>query len=604
MAIIQDLNLARKWRPKRFDTIIGQDVSVRMLKNSLYLNKFFPVYLFAGQRGCGKTSSARVFAAAVNCQKLVQFQADPLQDAVPCLECPSCLAMASGSHPDFIEVDAASHTGVDNVRQIIDTSNYMPLLGQRKAYLIDEAHMLSKAAFNAFLKLLEEPPATVIFMLATTEVQKIPQTVLSRCFQVTFTPITHDSLRQHLGMLCAHEHVDIEADALDIIIQETEGSARDAINLLERVRFSGTTITLQMVLDVLGKLAYSQLIDLFEPCIDGDSSAVLEQLRALGFEQRSAQMLWDMLIQLCRCLVWIKYGVTTIPHAFEKYKPALEVLAKKCSINRLNAMLQLLWEQEELFLKTNKKHLFLEMVLLQLCQQVNLVDIQDLIKQAAGGKPGAPIDFGKSARIAAPSSAGREQKFQQVPADNVAQPVEPVGGALPAPESASGDEYLNRWKKFVDNVAAASQDPFLVSILTQACPEKNDLQGGELVLKLASNNAFLRDKINETRSLWQACLHELFPGCTGFSYVQADQPVQSALPPRLAVQPSSPSVSSVDRQERPAAKQSYPPRTAAGNYASAAKSEYVNVNVVDKKQWPLATMVMAQFPGKLKKVNE
>src|SRR5271156_392412 len=143
------LNLARKWRSKSFDRIVGQDLLIRMLKNSLFLGQYFPVYLFAGQRGCGKTTTARVFAAAVNCERLSDFKKQPKEFSVPCLTCTSCVAMAAGKHPDFIEIDAASHTGVDNIRQIIDAASLLPLMGQKKIYLIDEAHMLSKAAFNA-----------------------------------------------------------------------------------------------------------------------------------------------------------------------------------------------------------------------------------------------------------------------------------------------------------------------------------------------------------------------------------------------------------------------------------------------------------------------
>ena len=180
------LNLTRKWRAQYFDQIIGQDLSVKMLKNSLYRGHFFLFICFAGQRGTGKTSMARVFAAAINCQVLPLFQKDPKSNIMPCMQCASCLAMHAGKHPDFIEIDAASHTGVDNVRQIIDSAAFLPLMGQKKIYLIDEAHMLSKAAFNAFLKILEEPPMSALFILATTDPQKIIDTVRSRCFQVCF----------------------------------------------------------------------------------------------------------------------------------------------------------------------------------------------------------------------------------------------------------------------------------------------------------------------------------------------------------------------------------------------------------------------------------
>ncbi len=180
------LNLARKWRSKNFNEIVGQDLPVRMLKNSLYREQFFPVYLFSGQRGCGKTTTARVFAMALNCALLKSFQQEPQTIILPCLQCESCIVALSGKHPDFIEIDAASHTGVDNVRQIVEAASYLPVLGSKKIYLIDEAHMLSKAAFNALLKILEEPPRSTLFILATTDLHKIIDTVQSRCFQLFF----------------------------------------------------------------------------------------------------------------------------------------------------------------------------------------------------------------------------------------------------------------------------------------------------------------------------------------------------------------------------------------------------------------------------------
>lgn len=254
------LNLARKWRAQGFDQIIGQDLSVKMLKNSLYRGYLFPVYLFWGQRGTGKTSMARVFAAAINCQGLPQFQKEPKNYTVPCMNCPSCLAMKEGKHPDFIEIDAASHTGVDNVRQIIDSAALMPISGQKKIYLIDEAHMLSKAAFNALLKILEEPPVSALFILATTDPQKIIETVRSRCFQICFKQVASPVLVQHLNTICAQESLYADPQALSLIAQESEGSVRDAINMLEQVRFAQGRITCDTVLKVLGILMMGVLL--------------------------------------------------------------------------------------------------------------------------------------------------------------------------------------------------------------------------------------------------------------------------------------------------------------------------------------------------------
>jgi DNA polymerase-3 subunit gamma/tau len=265
---MSNLNLARKLRPKNFDEIIGQDLSVSMLKNSLYLKKLFPVYLFSGQRGCGKTSTARVFAAAVNCKKLPNFQENATNTTIPCLTCESCKSMLESNHPDFIEMDAASHTGVDSVRQIIESCTYMPLAGEKKIYLIDEAHMLSKAAFNAFLKILEEPPTATIFILATTEIQKIPDTVRSRCFQVLFNPVKNDILFSHIKSICNSEQIDADDDAISLLVQENDGSVRDTINTLEQVRFSGEKVSKDLVLRSLGKIGETQLNKLLELIIN------------------------------------------------------------------------------------------------------------------------------------------------------------------------------------------------------------------------------------------------------------------------------------------------------------------------------------------------
>ncbi len=306
---MNNLNLARKWRPKTFDEIIGQDISVRMIKNSLYLNKLFPVYLFAGQRGCGKTSMARVFAAAINCHELSEFRKNPKKYVIPCMHCDSCKNIRGGRHPDFIEMDAASHTGVDSVRQIIESCSYMPVSGGKKIYLIDEAHMLSKAAFNAFLKILEEPPESVVFILATTEMHKIPDTVRSRCFQAFFNPVGTVELKKHLLDLCKKEDIVIDEDALDLMLQEAEGSVRDALNILERIRFLNEKITKDVVLKALGKISDEQLLKLMQILLEQKPKELLQFFNEIKFFEMTPKNLWAMLVAVCRNLLWIKYEV-------------------------------------------------------------------------------------------------------------------------------------------------------------------------------------------------------------------------------------------------------------------------------------------------------
>ena len=302
-------NLARKWRSSSFETIIGQDIAVRLLKNSLFLGQYFPVYLFSGQRGCGKTSSARIFAAALNCEQLSAFQKDPKAIMVPCGTCESCAAMRAGNHPDFIEIDAASHTGVDNVRHIVEASSLLPVMGRKKIYLIDEAHMLSKAAFNALLKVLEEPPDSTTFMLATTDPHKIIDTVRSRCFQLFFTPIDAHTLVTHLSNICAQEQIVFEESALQLIVSESEGSARDAINMLEAVRFSAAEVTEQAVRTVLGRLPDDVIKQIAHAVVHEGPAQLLGLWKEHSIASYSAEKLYDSLVEFLRRQLWAKSGV-------------------------------------------------------------------------------------------------------------------------------------------------------------------------------------------------------------------------------------------------------------------------------------------------------
>jgi DNA polymerase-3 subunit gamma/tau len=629
------LNLARKWRSQTFEQIVGQDLSIKMLKNSLARNRMFPVYLFSGQRGCGKTSTARIFAAAVNCAQLANFQRDATSCTVPCLACPSCTAMMGGNHPDFIEIDAASHTGVDNVRQIIDAANYMPLVGQKKIYLIDEAHMLSKAAFNACLKILEEPPTSALFILATTEVPKIPATIVSRCFQLIFGPLKAHQLKDHLRMLCTSEQISIEDTALDIIIDETEGSARDAINLLERVRFSNATITAQTVRDVLGKISMGELSILFTLIITQNASKLLEHLMLINFEQRSPQLLWDMIIQWCRAVLWTKYGVTALPGSMTQHIEELKACARSCSLNRLTAILTLLWAQEELFLRTTKKHLFLEMTLLQLCQQVDVIDLENLIKMCQKApppytsptsplpttvrdtiSPQAPLPHtGGPGMLAIPTAEASAQAETPATVDRPASmpiPVIPLvrhspndgGSASPSDVYrattdqsrvvASAKTDLSRhssvgattdqsrgWGAFLQEVTKLN-DPLLCSICAQATFVTFNDETHTVTIQLSADSAFFKNKIEETKALWLPLLSRCFESCNGFTYVPKPRDIPSAVAPTELW------------RDRP---------TPNVVYKQQAQAPNEPVSAHNAAKWPKASLILRHFPGKIRKTK-
>lgn len=602
----EQLNLARKWRPKTFDSIVGQEIPVRMLKNSLYLKKFFPVYLFAGQRGCGKTSTARVFAASVNCHKLADFQVDPTIQ-IPCLTCESCTAMARGHHPDFIEIDAASHTGVDNVRQIIESSSYMPLSGQKKIYLIDEAHMLSKAAFNAFLKILEEPPVSVLFILATTEIQKVPPTVLSRCFQALFTSLNGPALKVHLQSICATEQVSIDDDALDVLIQETEGCARDALNLLERVRFSGSHITQQTMLELLGKVNNQLLFSLMSAVIEQNPAQVLKILQENNFEQLSATALWDALVHLFRTLMWVYYGVKNVDPRFASDYEILLSFAQECSINRLQSLTQLLWTQEELFLKTNKKHIFLEMILLQMCQELAIATLQKNKLPQTSRTPSAP----QQASPFVKTTAGKQTSAAQISENlasrmvltqtdaSVTKPTldTPQESSLRRPGQTISEAAPAPWQAFLEQLA--NTDHLLNSIMSQAKFIEHNEAANTVTIELSNNSAFFKDKVDECKSLWLPLLRAQFTGLLNVQFTAVAQ-APSTSRQLQADKPSSNQISRPMQESAPLPQQSgrVAPRSTGsqGGYEQA-------VNIQDADKWPIANLLVRHFPGKIKQTK-
>lgn len=272
--------LYRKWRPSTFEDVKGQDHIVQTLKNQISSERIGHAYLFCGTRGTGKTSIAKIFARAVNCEHPV--------DGSPCNECDSCRNIQSGSSMNVVEIDAASNNGVENIREIREQVQYPPTEGRYRVYIIDEVHMLSTGAFNALLKTLEEPPSYVIFILATTEVHKIPITVLSRCQRYDFRRITIDTLTAHLKKLTAAEKIQAEDKALTYIAKAADGSARDALSLLDQcVAFHyGTLLTYDNVLEVLGAVDSSVFSELLRAVINKQTTDCIHKLEEMVIQGR------------------------------------------------------------------------------------------------------------------------------------------------------------------------------------------------------------------------------------------------------------------------------------------------------------------------------
>ena len=274
--------LARKWRPKSFETLVGQDHVVRALTNALEQNRLHHAYLFTGTRGVGKTTVARILAKSLNCQKGIT--------ATPCGVCDACTEIDRGRFVDLIEVDAASNTQVDAMRDLLDNAQYAPTSGRFKVYIIDEVHMLSKSAFNAMLKTLEEPPAHVKFILATTDPQKVPVTVLSRCLQFNLRQMAGTSIIEHLQNILGQENIPFEATALHLIARAAAGSMRDALSLTDQaIAYGGQTVNESEVRSMLGAIDQSYLYQLINALLANDGASIIAQaklmeVRSLSFE--------------------------------------------------------------------------------------------------------------------------------------------------------------------------------------------------------------------------------------------------------------------------------------------------------------------------------
>ena len=270
--------LARKWRPKSFDTLVGQEHVVRALTNALEQNRLHHAYLFTGTRGVGKTTLARILAKSLNCETGIT--------ATPCGVCNTCTEIDRGRYVDLIEVDAASNTQVDAMRDLLDNAQYAPTSGRFKVYIIDEVHMLSKSAFNAMLKTLEEPPAHVKFILATTDPQKVPVTVLSRCLQFNLRQMAGSSIIGHLQHILGQENIPFELTALALIARAADGSMRDALSLTDQaIAYGGQTVNEAEVRAMLGAIDQNYLYELIQALLTNDGNALIKQAKIM--EERS-----------------------------------------------------------------------------------------------------------------------------------------------------------------------------------------------------------------------------------------------------------------------------------------------------------------------------
>lgn len=356
--------LYRKFRPAEFEDVKGQDHIVTTLKNQIRADRIGHAYLFCGTRGTGKTTIAKIFAKAVNCEHPV--------DGSPCGECSSCRAIASGSSMNVIEIDAASNNGVDNIREIRDEVAYSPAEGKYKVYIIDEVHMLSIGAFNALLKTLEEPPSYVIFILATTEAHKIPVTILSRCQRYDFRRITTETITSRLRELMEKEQVDVEDRALEYVAKAADGSMRDALSLLDQciAFYLGQKLTYDHVLEVLGAVDTDVFSSLFRKICSQELNSVIREVDTIVLQGRELSQFVTDFIWYLRNLLMLKSD-PQMEQMLDVSSDALAQMKQEIQMTDIDTLMRFIRVFSELsgqIRYATQKRVLVEIALIKLCK--------------------------------------------------------------------------------------------------------------------------------------------------------------------------------------------------------------------------------------------
>jgi len=384
--------LARKYRPQTFSELIGQDAMITTLGNAIRRGRLAHAFLLTGVRGVGKTSTARLLAKALNCIG-PDGQGGPTID--PCGVCDPCVAIAEGRHIDVIEMDAASHTGVDDMRGVIDAARLASFSARFKIYIIDEVHMLSKNAFNALLKTLEEPPSHVKFILATTEVNKVPVTVLSRCQRFDLRRIPADLLAKHFEMVTEKEGVIAEPEALGLIARAAEGSARDGLSILDQAiahaGMEGGGVEASAVRDMLGLSDRGAVRDLFALLLSGDGPAALAALRRQYDYGVDPQAVLKALLETVHGITIVKVGAAIDIAQPVEEREALANWSSALSFSVLHRMWQLLLKGHDEVARAALPIEAGEMALLRIVHASTLPDPGELARQLAGGAPAQAV---------------------------------------------------------------------------------------------------------------------------------------------------------------------------------------------------------------------
>ncbi|HEX3625906.1 MAG TPA: DNA polymerase III subunit gamma/tau [Verrucomicrobiae bacterium] len=558
--------IARKYRPQRFADVVGQEHVTQTLSNAIEQNRIAHAYLFCGPRGTGKTTIARIFAKCLRCKNA------PTTD--PCNECPDCLAITSGNSIEMLEFDAASNTQVEKIREmIIDHVKYMPASGKYKLYLVDEVHMLSTSSFNALLKTLEEPPPHVIFLFATTDPEKLPPTILSRCQRFDLRRIPAALITKHLTQIAKTEKVKIDPAALNAIARGADGGMRDAESTLDQlISFCGDKIEETDVLSMFGLAAESQILNLSGAVLNGEIQTALTELGQLAQGGKDlGRLLSDLLNHFRNLLIYkISNGDLNLVEVSESEAASLKEQSALANSDALMRILDTFAEAELNVRDAASKRIFLEVALLKAIEARNAIPIDSVLKQLnqlRGQGGGGPAQAAPPVSVAPSTAAPRPvPKSPAPPKQGVEQlrdaaPPAPAVTQAPAPISASS-ELSALWANLVETVGRAS--PFVKSYLLEAHPvsfEKNLLIIGfdpEFsdhlgLVDNSRNHAVLQTKLAELghpHSQVKFIEHEGAPAALP---VSKPAPQNEAAPEKVTAQPAAAAPTREGKEKTPVA---------------------------------------------------
>ena len=472
--------LARKLRPTRFDDLVGQETIAQILKNAILTNRVSHAFLFTGSRGVGKTSAARVLTKAINCLNL--------QEANPCEKCQNCIDITSNASPDIYEIDAASNRGIDNIRELRENIKFAPANCQYKVYIIDEAHMLTLESFNALLKTLEEPPAHVKFILATTDPHKIPQTIISRCQRYDFVRIPLHKMVDYLNSVIAQEGIELSRNALQMVAQQAVGGMRDALTMIDQITsYAGMSASDVDVSQILGLIDTQVRFQLLNALIAKDPVAAMAKFHVMQQRGHDYQDILSNLLQSVKNLSLIHVltqQTNQLPPTLFQDIPEEDLnhyksLVAAVSLDELQQMFHILMELEEQIKQSSYAQICFEMALIHLTSVQTLVGIPELLQQVKGlqedkGNENEKMSNDKSmspkkntpTSSSSPNASASRQEISKPLPRKIAEKTESLQHAVPTVSPASLQIPSKEWEAFVEFIQQNS--PRLSSVLKNA----------------------------------------------------------------------------------------------------------------------------------------